>query len=389
MNTSFLLKNLAYTRIELPLAKPFTTSTKTVKHRTVLSITAHIQLKSPTNNLTFTGHGEAAPLPGWSHETIDECIETLHNLPLNQTFNSIAALDAVYPDLHKLPTLRAGIELAILDALACNHNTSIATLIASHYNPTATQLPTKIPVQNTLGAANTKDTIDHAIRTFSAGFSHLKLKVGVATPHQDLDRIAQVHAACPDITLRLDANSAWSIPTAIQFCQSIQNLPESLRNAIDLIEQPVAPANLEAFMHQLHTTNLLETTLKIAPDEGCITPATTHNLIKSGLIHAIVLKPATLGGLLPTAELMTLALQNNVRVILSNLLESNIGRHAAAQLAAAFPQFTGPHGLATGNLFLHDPTPEPTSKNITINGHINLPPHTKHYQTPTKLEAQQ
>lgn len=377
MNTSFQLVNLEYTRVDLPLAKPFTTSVTTVKHRTVLAVTAHIKLNLPTSNAIFTGYGEAAPLPGWSSETIDDCIETLTALPMNQNFKCISVLDSIYPNLREIPTLRAGVELAMLDALANAHNTSIANVIARHYNPYAYHLPHTIAVQSPLGNASTSDTIAHAIRAFLDGFTHLKLKIGVDTPQEDLQRIADVHTACPDITLRLDVNGAWTIPLATQFFQDLSNQPASLRKAIDLIEQPVATEDFDDLLLHLNDLNLLETTSTIAPDESCATPETARILIESGRIGAVVLKPATLGGLLPTAELMVLALQNDVRVILSNFIESIIGRYATAQLAAAFPQFPGPHGLATGNLFIHDITAAPDPIDT---GHFKLPSHATHHK---------
>ncbi len=386
MNTSFKLINLEYTRVDLPLVTPFTTSVTTVNHRTVLAVTAHIQLKSPIGKVTFVGYGEAAPLPGWSNETIDECIATLHELPRNQNFNYIGELDSIYPKLHRTPTLRAGVELAILDALANAHNTSIATVIARHYNPKTAQLNDTIAVQSILGTANTEDTVAHAIRAFLRGFTHLKLKIGVATPQEDLQRIIDVHTACPQIYLRLDVNGAWTIPITIQFLQNIKNQPVSLRNAIDLIEQPVDPADFNTLILQLSDLNLLETTLTIAPDESCATPDNARKLIESGTITAIVLKPAFLGGLLPTAALMVLALKNDVRVILSNAIESTIGRYATAQLAAAFPQFPGPHGLATGDLFIHDITETP---DIIETGNFKLPPTNKHHKHEFKITEQQ
>lgn len=378
MNTSFQLTNLQYTRIDLPLVKPFTTATTTVQHRTVLAITAHIQINNALGHTqTFTGYGEAAPLPGWSQETIDDCITTLTNLPLNQNFNSILELDAIYPELHHTPTLRAGVELAMLDAIANAHDTSIASVIAQFYNPTAQYLPHTIAVQCTLGAENTADSITQTICAFLAGFSHAKLKIGTASPQEDLQRIADVHAACPEIILRLDANGAWSHEAATQFLQDLQDQPASLRAAIDLIEQPVAPADFKDFIQHIQDLNFPEITSTIAPDESCTTPAATRELIESGPIHAVVLKPATLGGLLPTAQLIAHAIQHNVRVILSNFIESTIGRYATAQLAAAFPQCPGPHGLATGSLFTHDITLQPET---IESGHFKLPSHASHHK---------
>jgi L-alanine-DL-glutamate epimerase-like enolase superfamily enzyme len=44
--------------------------------------------------------------------------------------------------------------------------------------------------------------------------------------------------------------------------------------------------------------------------------------------------------------------------MISNLMESAVGRAAVAHLAAAWPSLAGPHGLATGVWFERDVAPE-------------------------------
>ncbi|MFW5967828.1 MAG: enolase C-terminal domain-like protein, partial [Persicimonas sp.] len=101
------------------------------------------------------------------------------------------------------------------------------------------------------------------------------------------------------------------------------------------------------------------TTVDIAADESCGTYERALHIIDRGLVPVAVLKPSRLGGLLPTARLIERATESGVRVVLSSLIESAIGRSAIAQLAAARPDLAGPHGLATGAWLADDLAPTP------------------------------
>ena len=57
------------------------------------------------------------------------------------------------------------------------------------------------------------------------GFRRLKLKVGHANPGDDFVRIAAVRKAVgPAISIAVDANGKWDLPTAIRFCKRAEDL---------------------------------------------------------------------------------------------------------------------------------------------------------------------
>ena len=53
-------------------------------------------------------------------------------------------------------------------------------------------------------------------------------------------------------------------------------------------------------------------------------------------------------------QLLDLFERYDVQVVFSNLMESAVGRAASAHLAAAHPEYPGPHGLATGAWLAED-----------------------------------
>ncbi|MGB0515126.1 MAG: enolase C-terminal domain-like protein, partial [Wenzhouxiangellaceae bacterium] len=139
-----------------------------------------------------------------------------------------------------------------------------------------------------------------------------------------------------------DANGAWPLDTALQ---ALRRMPAAL------IEQPVATPDIDALLDRCPPRPRRPA---IAVDESCASPAQAAALIERGRIDALVIKPCTLGGLLPALATIEKACAAGIHVILSNLMESAIGRTGVAHLAAALPQLPGPHGLATGAWFARD-----------------------------------
>jgi L-alanine-DL-glutamate epimerase-like enolase superfamily enzyme len=64
--------------------------------------------------------------------------------------------------------------------------------------------------------------VDGARRAVDEGFSGIKIKVG-STVERDLRRLAAVRRAIgPDITLAVDGNGKWDLPTCLRFCSAAQ-----------------------------------------------------------------------------------------------------------------------------------------------------------------------
>ncbi len=339
MRTLFRLQKLAWEPIDLELSSPLITSAGTVSARELLMIRAELTIEG----MRVQGFGEAAPLPGWSEETVDNCIAYLDGLDAERDFDSVGQLDEVFPALGRLPSLRFGVELALLDALARHAGKPLRDLLAAPDIPALDA----VPVQYTLGANSVEPTISAARTALDAGYECIKLKVGRQAPADDIARIRKLHRAVPDAALRLDANGAWTLSVALSVARSLADC------GVDLIEQPVARDDITALVELVE-----KSPVDIAADESCVPTSRARRLIDARQVDAVVLKPSALGGILPAAELATLARERGVRVVWSTLLESAVGRSAVTQLAASLPEFNGPHGLATGPWFAADTAPD-------------------------------
>lgn len=272
------------------------------------------------------GWGDAAPLPGFSPETLDQA-----QLALAEAGPALVGRDldpaAVVADgpFHRaldgagLPSsARFGLDLALADLAAQELGRTLPQ--ALHPDP-AVVLPL-----NGLILAGDAPALASALA--AAGYPAVKLKVGRRSVAEDVSAVRAVRDGLPPaVALRLDANRAWSWDQAVEFAGGVAGV------ALDYIEEPLAePARLPELWH--------DTGLPVAVDESVQEGAEIR-----GWATAAVLKPTLVGGLIATLRRAAEARAVGARVVLSASFESGVGLRGVAALAAA----TGaaPAGLDT------------------------------------------
>lgn len=338
LNRSFRLLRVRADRRRLRLSEPLATASATYRDRDVLLLHATVSIDGRES----AGWGEASSLPDYGTGSERDLAAAAERFDPDLEVPSIAALDQVLPWLVRDPVLRFGVECAVLDALARDAGLPLNELLGG------APRPAPIPVQFTLGARDLEASLAALRSASERGHSHAKLKVGVGQPAAELDKIRALADACPSITLRLDANGAWDPETALGFLHALR------RDRVELVEQPVSDPWMGRLLAAYDGRGPL-----VAADESCADRQRIRALIRTGRLGAVVVKPSVVGGLLPATDLFVLAARHRVRVIVSNLMESAVGRSAVAHLAAAHPELPGPHGLATGSWFADDVAPQP------------------------------
>jgi L-Ala-D/L-Glu epimerase len=351
LNRPFRLHSLHTQAVSLPLASPLVTGAGIFHQRELLLLTASVEIDGDR----VTGFGEVAPLAGWSNERLDASQRILASLEGPWSFDRVTDLVSVIPASAGRPLLHAGLELALLDALSRHAGQSLATTLMGDRGESVLH---RIPVQFTLGACPSEETCRRVGKAREQGFRVAKLKVGAQNPTADLARIEQVLSTCPGISLRLDANGAWSLESALAMLHALPG------DRVELVEQPVSPE----FMTLLEAYDGRGP--RVAADESCVAFTDASGLLDDGRVGALVIKPAVVGGLLAAQRLCERAMADGIQIIISNLMESAVGRLAAAQLAGAWPQLSGPHGLATAGWFARDLAP--AAERIE-NGYLDLP----------------
>jgi O-succinylbenzoate synthase len=173
-------------------------------------------------------------------------------------------------------------------------------------------------------------------------------KVKVAEPGQtaadDLARVEAVRDALgPAGAIRVDANAAWDVDTAVTRIRELD------RVGLEYVEQPCATlAELAALRRRID--------VRIAVDEGVRRSADPLRVDLREAGDVVVLKVQPLGGV---RAALRVAEAHGLPCVVSSALESSVGIAAGVALAAALPDLPFACGLATVALFTADVTSTP------------------------------
>jgi o-succinylbenzoate synthase len=250
------------------------------------------------------GQGEASPLPGYSRESLDECLVALAG---SRKLSGGAGLPAA---------ASAAIDAAVLDLRGHQLWVPSHSLLVDGRCP-AVPLSAAIPTDDLERAlAETDAALSRGIRT-------LKLKIGRPGAFQDELGTARAirRIAGAAIALRFDANGAFTIGEARERLSALAELQP------ELVEEPVADGRLDG---------LEDTPVPLAIDESLHFPdrrAAVDAALKRGLIKAVVLKPMLLGGATRCLELADRMAGYGVAFVVTHTWDGPIALALGATLA--------------------------------------------------------
>ena len=152
------------------------------------------------------------------------------------------------------------------------------------------------------------------------------MKVGV-NPELDVARLRAVRAAVgKDITIRIDANQAWTPKQAIRILNNMQE--QGLE--IELVEQPVKACDLEGLKFVTDHSYV-----PVLADESGFSPADAMTILKMGAADLINIKLMKCGGLYNALKIASAAEIYGVACMIGCMLEAKISVNAAVHLACA------------------------------------------------------
>jgi o-succinylbenzoate synthase len=202
----------------------------------------------------------------------------------------------------------------------------------------------RVPVNVTVPAVEAGRA--HAI-VAASGCRTAKVKVAEPgqTPADDLSRVEAVRDALgPSGAVRVDANAAWDVDTAVA---RIGELDRAV--GLEYVEQPCPTlADLAALRRRVD--------VRIAADEGVRRSADPLRVDLREACDVVVLKAQPLGGV---RAALRVAEAHGLPCVVSSALESSVGIAAGVALAAALPELPFACGLATVALFTGDVTSTP------------------------------
>lgn len=177
-----------------------------------------------------------------------------------------------------------------------------------------------------------------AAQAAAAGYRTVKVKVG-GDLADDVARVRAVRAQFPG-AVRVDANGAWSVPTAVAAIDALA----AAAGELEYVEQPCGS------LTELATVRTL-VAVPIAADESIRRAEDPLAAAAQAAADVLIIKAAPLGGVRRALRVIA---QAKVPVVVSSALDTGVGLATGVALAAAVPHLAGDCGLGTADLFADD-----------------------------------
>lgn len=279
-----------------------------------------------------TGYGEATPLPPWT-ETYDECEAVLGRLVGEREGRG----EDVETDGKRTPAATYAVSLAAADLEARRRGVPLYVYLGGG----GAREEVCVDVNATVGDTGVKETVRAVGEYVDEGYETVKLKVGSRELGEDVERVRRTDEAF-DVRVRADANGSWRYDDARRFAEGVSDL-----DAFEYVEQPLNPDDLRAHARLRNTTDV-----KVALDES-LARQTVEKIVKEDAADYVVVKPMGVGSIEKARRVCVDARADSVVPVVSNTVETAVGRTAAAHVAASVPVETA-CGLGTGALLRED-----------------------------------
>lgn len=233
------------------------------------------------------------------------------------------------------PTVTAGMEMALFDALA----RSWGVPLYRFFGGAQTQVETDI----TIPICAPEEARILAAEYRARGFSVIKTKVGRDVT-ADVQRLTAIREGHPSCQLVLDANEGYSLHDAVDVLRDLRRL--NLEPA--LLEQPV-PRNDWGAQARL----VQESGVPIVADESCRSTRDALNIAQNKLADVINIKLAKCG-VAQALDIVAIARAAGLGLMIGGMIETRLAMGFSAHFAAGLGCFQW-IDLDTPLLLTHDP----------------------------------
>lgn len=320
--------------IGLPLVRPFRTSFGTDTHKEC--ILARVEIDGAQG----WGESVVGVDPGFSEEFNEGAWLVIRDFLAPALFaaGEVTAdgLADVFAAVRGNPMAKATLINAFVDAELRAADRSLASYLGS--------VRGRVNCGVSVGIAETTEGLLGQVEGYLAeGYQRIKLKI---EPGLDVERVAAVRAAHPNIALSVDANAAYRLADADVF---------RALDAYDLlmIEQPLHYDDLAdhaKLQAQIRTDLCLDESIRSAADAAAA--------IELGSCRIVNIKQGRVGGVLEARRVHDVAREAGVPVWCGGMLETGVGR-ALNIVLASLPGFTLPGDTSASARYFADDITEP------------------------------
>lgn len=187
-----------------------------------------------------------------------------------------------------------------------------------------------------VGIKKTDEELHEQVSGFlDDGYARVKIKI---KPGRDVEMLAGLREAFPDVDFMADANSAYTL-------DDVDRLREL--DALDLmmIEQPL---RYDDFLHHARLQEQIET--PVCLDESIKSVGDTELALELGSCRIINIKPGRVGGLGTSRRIHDMMRNAGLAVWCGGMLESGVGRAHNVALAS-LPGFTLPGDISASRRY--------------------------------------
>ncbi|MDQ2665601.1 MAG: o-succinylbenzoate synthase [Gemmatimonadota bacterium] len=320
----FQIERMELREVRLPLREPFRISSGVQTERRIMLL----QLFD-ASGADVWAECVAGEEPNYSEETADTAWLVIRDLVaprvLGRRFETPGAVhDVLARDFRGHNMAKASVEMGCWGMTAVLEDVPLARLIGGTRDRVVTGISLGIQ-------ASPQALVERALAAVADGYRKVKLKI---EPGSDIAFVRAVRAAVgPDISLMVDANSAYTLADA----ELLAQLDEY---RLIMIEQPLAHDDL---LRHAELQKRLATPLCL--DESITSIARAEDMIALGSGRIINIKPGRVGGFTASLGIHDLCMHHGIPVWCGGMLESGVGRAYNVALAS-LPNFTLPGDLS-------------------------------------------
>jgi O-succinylbenzoate synthase len=322
--------------IELPLKSPFETSFGRTTRRRILIVRVF-------DKSGASGYGEcvAAEGPFYNHETVDTAwlITAKYVAPLLKRAGVETAreVNTALAPIRGNQMAKAGVEAAIWDLEA----KLAGRPLWQHLGGVRDEINcgVSIGLQET-----TEKLVEKVSLELESGYQRIKIKI---KPGKDVQLVEAIRARYPDITLSVDANSAYSLNGDLSLVHQLD------QHKLLMIEQPLAPGDLVD-----HATLQRKIKTPICLDESICSLSDARHANELGSCRIINIKLGRVGGHTEVQLIQAYAIEHDIPVWCGGMLEAGIGRAHNIALST-LPGFTLPGDVSASSRYWEEDIIEP------------------------------
>ena len=333
------ISRLTLHHLRMTLQSPFETSFGRSYTRECILLEAY------SDGLVGYGECVADQDPGYSYETAQTAWHILRDFlapaVLGQDLASPSDFQKRVASVRGHYMAKAGLEMSLWDLQGKQDGRSLRELMGGVHD--------RVEVGVSVGIQESPQALVKVVEGYlSQGYTRVKIKI---KPGRDVAEATAVREAFPRLRLQVDANSAYSLESAV----SLRPLDEL---DLLLIEQPLAEDDLwdHHFLQAQFKT-------PICLDESIVTARHARQALEMGACKVINIKAGRVGGYSQAIAIHDLCRAGGIPVWCGGMLETGVGR--AGNLAlASLPGFALPGDISASERYYAE---DITEQRFTLN----------------------